>query len=112
MLQTTDGDARRLYLSLLHGTARAPIRGILNQLLEANGMGALEIIYNDGKAEGKAEGRAEGEALALLRILRQRNLKVGPAEEARIRDNRDFDSFERWFARALTATSVDEILAD
>lgn len=123
MLRTERSPTRRIYLSLLHGTARGPLRGTLEKLLEAYGMGALEIIFNDGKAEGlavgKAEGKAEGlavgkaegEALALLKVLRARGLDVDAAAEARILATRDLALFDRWLERALVAGSVDEVLA-
>jgi hypothetical protein len=49
--------ARRTYLSRLHGTAKRPLRARPEAILEEHGMGALEIIYSDGKAEGVALAR-------------------------------------------------------
>lgn len=115
MLRSRRSRARRIYLSLLHGTSRGALRGTLEKLLEAYGMGALEIIFNDGKAEGraegKAEGKAEGEAIALLKVLRARGLHVDAASEAHILATRDLAVFDRWLERAVVATSVDEVLA-
>jgi hypothetical protein len=111
MLRTQRSEARHKFLSLLHGAARGPLRGILEGLTEAYGMGALEMIYKEGEAEGEARGRAEGEAKALLKILRTRGLAIDATAEARILATRDLALFDRWLERALTASSVDEVLA-
>ena len=71
-------------------------------------MGALEMIYNDGKAEGKAEG----EAVALLKVLRARGLQIDAVAEARIRQTRDLALLDRWLERAAFAATVGEVLAD
>lgn len=62
ILRTAPSARRSTYLSLLHGTSSSVLRGTLEKLMAAYGMGALEMIFNDGKTEGKAEGKAEGEA--------------------------------------------------
>lgn len=111
MLRTQRSEARQKFLSLLHGAARGPLRGILERLTEAYGMGALEMIYKEGEAEGEARGRAEGEAKALLKILRARGLAIDAAAEARILATRDLALLDRWLERALVASSVDEVLA-
>jgi hypothetical protein len=109
MLRSEASDLSRTYLSLLHGTSRGGLRSRLEQLFkEKYGMGAMEMIFEDGKAEGKAEGRAEGEALALLKVLRARGLSIGAAVESRIRETRDLALLDR----ALAARSVEEVLAD
>ena len=64
-----------------------------------------------GKAEGKAEGRIEGEAQALLRILGVRGLGMSDAERAQIIGCADLATVEGWLDRALTASSVAEVLA-
>jgi hypothetical protein len=114
-MQAPASEARRTYLSLLHGTAKSPLRARLEAILEEHGMGALEIIYNDGKAEGvalgkaegvalgKAEGVALGEALALLTVLRRRRVSLSAEAEARIRSTTDVVLLERWLERAVEA---------
>jgi hypothetical protein len=113
-LRTKDPARRRDYLSLMHGAAAAPLRAMLERLLEDHGMNALEIIYRDGRAEGraegKAEGKAEGEALALLRVLHARNISVDSTSEARILETRDTALLERWLDRAVKASTVEDVL--
>ena len=128
LLRSEASRNRSIYLSLLQGIATGALRSTLDKLLEANGMGgALEIIFNNGKAEGEAKGKAEGEArgkaegeakgkaegqaLALLKILRHRGLELDAAAELRIRETRDLALLDRWLERALEARTVEEIFA-
>ena len=108
LLRAEVSPVRSIYLSMLHGASKGALRGMLEKLLEAYGMGALEMIYNDGKAEGKAEG----EAVALLKVLRARGLQVDAAAEARIRQTRDLALLDLWLERAAFAATVGEVLAD
>jgi Uma2 family endonuclease len=66
----------------------------------------------EGHAEGKAEGRAEGKAEALLDVLALRNLPVDAIARERILGERDLAVLERWFARAMTCTTVAELFAE
>ena len=100
-------EARNVYLSLLHGTSRTAFRARLKTFLEAHDMGALEIIYE----EGKAEGLAQGEARALLAILRKRGLLVLPAVEKRVRGTADIATLERWIERAVEVATIDDVFA-
>ncbi|WP_067467751.1 hypothetical protein [Nocardia amamiensis] len=63
-------------------------------------------------SRGKAEGRAEGEAAALLRILRTRGFTMSEAIASRIAECTDLDQINIWIDRAVTADSLDEILAE
>jgi hypothetical protein len=63
-------------------------------------------------AEATAEGKAEGKAEALVGILRNRNIGVPPAMETRILACRDEACLGRMMSRALTASSVDEVVLD
>ncbi len=68
MLRTEDPAMRRLYVSLLHGTARGSLRATLEKLKEECDMGAVAMIFEEGRAEGEAKGKAKGEAKARLKI--------------------------------------------
>ena len=63
-------------------------------------------------AEATAEGKAEGKAEMLVEILRNRNISVPPATEAHILACRDEACLRRMMLRALTASSVDEVVGD
>lgn len=66
--------------------------------------------YDQGKAEGNAEGEAKGEAKALMMILKRRGLKVTDEQQQQIVACTDLGTLERWLDRALSVTSVDELL--
>ncbi|HRI67726.1 MAG TPA: hypothetical protein PK156_25965 [Polyangium sp.] len=72
----------------------------------------LRRWYAEATAEGKAEGKAEGRASALVEILRNRNIVVPPATEARILACRDEACLSRMMLRALTASSIDDVVRD
>jgi hypothetical protein len=106
ILRTEETRFRRAYLSLIHGVAKDEIRSILEGLMEAYGMGALDLI----RAEGRAEGRVEGEAGVLLKVLAARGMTVDDAQRQRILTTRDSAALERWVLRALNATRIDDVL--
>ena len=65
-----------------------------------------------GEARGKTEGRAVGKAEALLQLLSARGVAVHDEARARVLACRDLPTLDRWFDRAVTATSVAAVLAD
>jgi hypothetical protein len=64
-----------------------------------------------GKAEGEARGKAEGEAAALLKILTRRGLTLTAEQRRCIMGCTDVAMLERWLDRALSVSSVAELLA-
>jgi hypothetical protein len=54
---------------------------------------------------------AEGEAEALLMILKQRGLVIADEQQRQITTCTDLAILDPWPARALSVTSVDELLA-
>jgi flagellar biosynthesis/type III secretory pathway protein FliH len=65
----------------------------------------------EGKVEGRAEGKVEGEAGALLKVLAQRGLELTAEQRHRVLTCADLATLDRWLARSLTVTSVDELFA-
>jgi hypothetical protein len=127
-MQTRASELRKVYVSLIDGVARPELRATLRTLLEADGMGALEMIFENGKAEGiaegkavgraegkvegKAEGEAEGEARALLVLLHKRGFAVSPELEQRVRATASIETLDRWLGRVLDAKSVEDVFAE
>jgi hypothetical protein len=62
-------------------------------------------------AEGKAEGKAEGEADAILTILSARGLEPTTDQRNLISASTDLEQLKTWVRRALTVSSVSELLA-
>ncbi|AUX47930.1 uncharacterized protein SOCE26_094560 [Sorangium cellulosum] len=65
-----------------------------------------------GFARGESAGLAKGRAEAVLAILEARGIAVDDAVRARIVGCTDAATLARWLARAVTATSAEEVLAE
>jgi hypothetical protein len=63
-----------------------------------------------GREEGRAEGRAEERANAILAVLRTRGVDVPEEAQVRIRDCTDQRLLGTWLERAVSATSVGDVL--
>lgn len=68
----------------------------------------IEQIHDEGEAKGKAEGKAE----AVLRILDVRGVALTAAERQQVTASTDPAQLDRWFDRAITATTATEVFAD
>jgi hypothetical protein len=66
--------------------------------------------FERGRAEGEAKGKAEGEAAALLKILTRRGLTLTIEQRRRIMGCKDVAMLERGLDRALSVSSVGELL--
>ena len=68
----------------------------------------------EGQAEGRAQGRAEAQAEAraqdVLAILRVRGIAVPAAARKRILAQKNLRQLERWLEKAVTATSVRQVI--
>ncbi|MBI5512783.1 MAG: Rpn family recombination-promoting nuclease/putative transposase [Deltaproteobacteria bacterium] len=73
------------------------------KMAEQDARGALAIERQEGKLEGKRE--------ALLLLLAHRGINLMEEDRARISACTDSAIFNRWFQRALTATSAAEVFA-
>lgn len=71
-----------------------------------------EEIRAEGRAKGLAEGLADGKAEDTLLLLDGRGVHVSEADRNRITSCRDLDTLNRWFTRAITATSASEVFGD
>jgi hypothetical protein len=85
-------------------------RGVAKGKAEGEAKGKAEGEAK-GKAEGEARGRAEGEAAALLKILMRRGLTLTVVQRRRIMGCTDVAMLEGWLDRALSVSSVAELLA-
>jgi hypothetical protein len=56
------------------------------------------------------EGRAEGKVEALLKILQVRKLPISTAQREQILACQDLAQLDYWLERAVTATSVADVL--
>lgn len=63
----------------------------------------------EGRADGLTEGRAAGKAEMILRLLECRELPVPASLRERVVATKDELQLQRWFERAVSARSIDEI---
>jgi hypothetical protein len=71
-----------------------------------------EEFERRGERKGKLEGKLEGEARALLRVLERRGLAVDDATRARVLACVDGATLDAWLDRAVTASTIADVLGD
>ncbi len=85
------------------------------KMAEQDARGALALERQEGRAEGRVEGRVEGRIEgtreALLLLLAHRGLALTDGHRATVAACVDGALLDRWFQRALTASSADEVFA-
>ena len=80
---------------------------------EAFEMLAYNYEFQDELLKQACErGKVEGEAVAILRVLEARNLKVSEAQRSRILKCSDTATLERWVRRAATVATTDQVFED
>ncbi|HEX5752533.1 MAG TPA: hypothetical protein VFZ09_40385 [Archangium sp.] len=72
----------------------------------------LEQGVQKGLVRGREEGRVEGRAEYILRTLTARGVHVDEASRQRILTCTDVTTLDRWFDRALNATTLSDVLED
>jgi predicted transposase/invertase (TIGR01784 family) len=77
------------------------------KMAEQDARGALSVA----RQEGHRSGVAEGKRAALLRLIARRGLALTEEEHARVVACADEETLDRWFDRALVATSAAEALS-
>ena len=114
-----DEERGRFYIDLVSSALGPVARAVLEAAMFENYEYRSELfrrLVAQGKAEGKAEGRAEGAHIALteaiLGLLRARNIPIDATAQARVDALPDAAAQLRCINRALTATSLDELLGD
>jgi len=63
-----------------------------------------------GRAIGKTLGEALGKAKSLLAVMAARGLFVNDLVRAQILQCEDLTQLDRWITRAVTATSVSDVM--
>lgn len=71
-----------------------------------------EELFARGEAQGEAKGEAKGQAKYLLRALERRGISVDDETRRRILACRDTRLLDQWCDRALTASTLAEVLGD
>ena len=71
-----------------------------------------EELVERGRQQGLAQGRLRGRAEGVLRILAARGVHVGEEAQQHILTCTDVATLDRWFDRALNATTLSDVLDD
>lgn len=109
-LATNDIDALLTYVVRVFEES-SPVRAVLEAAIR-NKRRVREMyvtIADSWFAEGRAEGLSEGQARAVLGVLEHRALFVPESVRERVLSSRDEPELQRWFHRAFSVTSAEEI---
>ena len=71
--------------------------------------GILDEGIRQGIEKGIEQGKARGEAAALLKLLKARGVDLTEKQHDAVASSTDLQEIDRWFDRALTATSADDV---
>jgi hypothetical protein len=66
----------------------------------------------EARAEARTEARTETQANAVLTVLHVRGIAVPDAAHERILAEKDLEQLERWFEKAIVATSIADVIDD
>ena len=66
----------------------------------------------EGEAKGKVEGKVEGKAEDVLKLLDARHLAPSMDQRQQVTSCTDAAQLDRWFDRAITASTANEVFAD
>jgi predicted transposase YdaD len=82
------------------------------EVMRSYGEELIEQGLQRGREEGREEGLLQGRAEYILRTLAARGVRVEGEERQRILSCTQVATLDRWFDRALTASTLSEVLAD
>lgn len=106
------GDVRTLWVYVISAfEADSPLRSLIANAVSKEVKEEFMTIKDEWLAEGRAEGRAEGVAKSLLWLLESRALAISEAMRARVLETRDESLLRRWFHRAISRTTAEEVFA-
>jgi predicted transposase YdaD len=88
---------------------RDTILDVITEEKRAMYMSVYDEIKAEGKTEGRTEGKAEGKLELLLQLLAHRGLVLDDDLRARVTACTNEAQAQRWFDRALTATTLAAI---
>lgn len=112
-----DHENAMLYYALIERAVSEQVRRKLEEAMRIEGYKFKSEYANrllsqgrqEGRQEGQEKGRMQAQAESLLRLLELRRFDVTDAQRTRILQSTDLALLQRWFDRAVTAASADEI---
>ncbi len=91
-------------------TAKGRVEGLADGLAKGEKKGRAKG-EKKGRVEGEKKGRVEGRVAALLAVLQARGLCLSDDERGHLNACADLATLDRWIARAATAPTVAEVIA-
>jgi hypothetical protein len=110
-----DEQRRALYTDTILHSVGSALRKALETAMDLKDYENYEFkspLFRDQIDRRVAQGVAQGEARAILTVLRARNVAVSDEARARVLACADLATLDRWAARAATAESVEEMMAE
>lgn len=108
-LREVDDQHSKLYYDLVLSVLPVAARRYLEELMTSTYQYQSDFARKY-VAEGVAEGEAKGEAKALLTVLSVRGIDIPADARDQITNCTDLDLLTTWVGRAVTASSIDEVL--
>jgi hypothetical protein len=72
----------------------------------------IESFKKEGLEEGRQAGLAEGKAEDVLKLIDARGIKVTGEERGQVTASAGLANLDKWFDRALTAKTAEDIFRD
>ena len=110
-IRQLDDDRARTYTDLILNALGTAARAALEAALFENYEYQSEL-FRKLVSQGRQEGRQEAATLILLDILRHRHIAISDAARTQIAAAPSAETLQRYITRALTASSLDEVLID
>lgn len=89
------------------------VAALLDAALADNAVAEVLIAKgNPAFLNREAAAEARGEAKSILKILEARGVAVSPAQQEEILLCSDIDRLDLWLCRAVSATSIDELMSE
>jgi hypothetical protein len=90
----------------------SPVRELFESALQGRPRAMFTSIADSLVAKGEAKGMAKGMARAVLGVLEHRCVSIPEPVRERIASAHDEHQLPRWFDRAFTATSAEDVFDD
>jgi predicted transposase YdaD len=101
--------------SVRHETARQTLEALMSTINWTTHP-FIESFKKEGLEEGLEEGRqaglAEGKAEDVLKLIDARGIKVMEEERGQVTASAGLTNLDKWFDRALTAKTAEDIFWD
>lgn len=112
-LQERDEDtAEKLIELTLQGLEKTPAADLWRELMAVDLSFFQSSVADELRDEGRAQGIVQGKAETIVLLLERRGIELSGEDRERVMSCENLEVLERWFDRAITATSATEVFAE